>query len=518
MKFSKSLFFCVLSVLFCTALSAREVNRSELESAGSQDVIQFENYTGPHSVIDSAAAIKGIGISLGTDVSYKPNEAGTFYASGKKYYVIHAVDESEKGKLDADIFIISKEATVDHIRNLRWIIGSYLQKAYGYSESDASTIATFITVYNAVYRGKLDVFKGKYKDVVTKNLSADKCGISTKYSEWPGATQIVIPLNDIDGGLSTIETSVISDKKVVESMQEEDDKGIDERKNMVDIKEREAEEANENAQKAQKKATEEKAKAKEEQKKADEAKAEAAKDPDNKEKQQAAEEAQKKADEQKQKAEESSEEASEKQAFADKKQTEAQSERKEIAKDQEKVAEAEMAEAAATDAVIGLKVTDSSKGLSGMVKVDGATGKTLRESPVTVIRGRTILSATSEDDESNEAGSNSLFLAICGENTGNGAIKLCVLDGNKMEIQKESNEAVAENSVLVRSGSDILCVITSDGKYYLAKYDANLKLIFTSKECVSADTPITVTNKGIVVTAENGKVLLLSKEDFSLVE
>jgi FKBP-type peptidyl-prolyl cis-trans isomerase len=89
------------------------------------------------------------------------------------------------------------------------------------------------------------------------NLTADKAGLSTNYEEWAGKSQIVIPLAKIGGGLSTIDTSVISDKKVVESMQEEDDKGVDERKKLVDFKEREAEEATEKAQTAQKKVTEE---------------------------------------------------------------------------------------------------------------------------------------------------------------------------------------------------------------------------------------------------------------------
>ena len=47
-----------------------------------------------------------------------------------KYYVIHAVDPNEKGKLDADILFIGADATVDHITNLRRIIGSYLEAAY----------------------------------------------------------------------------------------------------------------------------------------------------------------------------------------------------------------------------------------------------------------------------------------------------------------------------------------------------------------------------------------------------
>ena len=33
-----------------------------------------------------------------------------------------------------------------------------------YSEKDADTLAVFITVYNAVYRSKLDTLKSKYKN------------------------------------------------------------------------------------------------------------------------------------------------------------------------------------------------------------------------------------------------------------------------------------------------------------------------------------------------------------------
>ena len=86
---------------------------------------------------------------------------------------------------------------MDHIDNLRRIIAAYLESAYGYSRQDSQTLAVFVTVYNAVYRGKLDVFKQKYKTVVTKNLTANKAGLALNYAEWPGKTQIVIPLSTV---------------------------------------------------------------------------------------------------------------------------------------------------------------------------------------------------------------------------------------------------------------------------------------------------------------------------------
>ena len=132
---------------------------------------------------------------------------------------------------------------------MRVIIAGYLRAAYGYSEKDAKTIAHFVTIYNAVYRGNLEVFKAKYKAAVLKNLTADKIGLALRYDEWPGKTQVVIPLSDqkYSGTLSTIDTTSISDKNVVEKMREQDDKDLETRKDMIDLKERESDAARERA-------------------------------------------------------------------------------------------------------------------------------------------------------------------------------------------------------------------------------------------------------------------------------
>lgn len=275
-KVLKKAFLSIFAALAISSLSAIEVDRNEIQGApGANDVV-FRNYSGPHSVINTVQQIREIGSALGNQVKANPSNTGMIGAANR-YAVIHAIDPSTKEKFDADIFIIGRNATVDHITNLRRIISAYLESAYGYSTKDADTIATFVTVYNAVYRGNLDYFKSKYKDIVIKNLSASIVGLSTNYEDWPGKSQIVIPLSDLNGGLSTIDTSLISDKQVVKSMQGEDDKGIDARKDMVDLKEREADNIQSKADEEQAKADAEKAKLVEEQKKKAEADAAAAK-------------------------------------------------------------------------------------------------------------------------------------------------------------------------------------------------------------------------------------------------
>lgn len=526
----KSLLFAALTMLIATALFGLEVDEAEIKSTST--TIEFINYTGPHKVIDSLVAIKGIGSGLGTVVS-KSLTSQTSTGNAAKYYVVHAVDDT-KGKLDADIIFIGKDATVDHVNNLRRIISAYLSSAYGYSEKDADTLAVFVTVYNAVYRGNMGYFQSKYKDVVIKNLSSANCGLSTTYKDWPGKSEIVIPLFDVkNGGLSTVDTSVISDTKVVDSMQEDDGKNIDSRKDMVDLKEREAEDASDKAKDAQKQATqeqkkldEEKAKTQEAKKEAEEAKktaeekqqiaeenpsdkkaqkeAEEAKK-DAEEKAAAVEEQQKKEDEQAEKTQEAKDEAAEKQAIADKKQTEAQNERKEIARDQQDVQKQEAAEAK-MDTDYGIIISNETALLSRLVKFNKDTGEVIKNSPVTVIRSRTIYKGTTN------------FIAIAGEEGKNSTIKLVTIEPESMEINGESEAKIAPDSVLVRDGEDYYCVIDNGGKYTVGKFDENLTLKLNSPVQVMDSTPITVTESGIVVTGADGKLKLLNLKDLTAIE
>ncbi|MCR4741476.1 MAG: hypothetical protein K5866_01185 [Treponema sp.] len=541
----KYFFFLFVSLFIVTISFALEVDKSELQSASENQTIEFINYTGPHSVINSISQIKGIGSSMGSQVSKNPALA-TNLGSKNKYYVVHAVDES-KGKFDADILFIGSDATVDHIDNLRRIISGYLSSAYGYSEKDADTLAVFITVYNAVYRGKLEAFQSKYKDIVVKNLTAENCGLSVNYSDWPGKSQIVIPLYDVaNGGLSTVDTSVISDTKVVESMQEDDDKNVESRKDMVDLKERESDAASQAAKESQKAAVEEEKKAEEANKKAEEAKKEADQaqkeadqaqqvadekqkiadeNPQDKEAQEEAKEAQEEADQAQQvadekkaeaeseqenayeaqkTADEKKEEASEKQALADKKQSEAQSERKEIAQDQNEVQKKEAAQAKMT-AEYGLVITDQSNMYSRLVKFSAETGEIMKNSPVTVIRNRTIFK-TSQG-----------YLAIAGEEGENKAIKLVTLDTENMEIAAESQLDIAADSVLVQNGSDFYCVISKDGSFYVAKFDESLNAKIVSDVAVLSCSPISVMSSGIVVTDSNGRLTILNADDLTAI-
>ena len=505
MNHFKSFLFSFILLTLSVNLSALSVDEEELKSTGPEDKIVFQNYTGPHSKIDTLEQIKSLGSSLTSQIK----ENKTSYATAgdlNRYYVIHAVDPNEKSKLDADIFIIGKNATVDHIKNLRIIIASYLSGAYGYSEKDSLTIATFVTVYNAVYRNKIDTFSQKYKNIVVQNLTEKDAGLSVNWKDWAGSSQIVIPLFDVKNeGVGTVDTSIISDKEVVKRMQDDEDKNVDTRKDMVELKEREAEKAQEKAQNAQKEAENAKKDAETAKKKAEEnptkenIKAAEEKTQEAQKKQEELEQQQEKQDAQEKKAEEAKKDAQEQQQIADKKNLEAQEERREIAKDMQEVINKELQDAL-SNAVYGMELTDEKELLSGMIKINSKTGEIMKQSPVTYIRNRTMF----------QAGEN--YIAVCGENSGNGAVKLVLLSPDTMEIEQESNEIVHENSVLIQDDSNFYCIIQDGKNWVLGKYDENLTLLLKSNVPLKSSTPVTITEDKVIVTGVNGNVKLLEKQ------
>lgn len=235
-KISKLFLFLTFLFSITVAVSGLDVAEEELREHADQS-IEFESYLGPHEVINSREDIINIGRFLG-----RTTEDGFFVRSyNDKYTVIHAVNPSMNKRFDADIFILHETALVDHIRNLRWIIFGYLNEYYDYSTEDAELISEFVTYYNAVFRKDMGYIVEKYKQVVTENVEPEKVGLSKSYKEWAGGSMMLIPLTEkaetrVFGSLNSDE---LSEDKVIEDLREQEDKGIEPRKNIVELKERE---------------------------------------------------------------------------------------------------------------------------------------------------------------------------------------------------------------------------------------------------------------------------------------
>lgn len=459
--------------------AAAQVNRGELE-AGQGGAVQFENYGGTHAVIDSAAAIVGIGTALGNEVA-AGLENPLSVQPYAKYSVYHVVGSEGEGGLDADILFINASAGVDHINNLRRIITGYLMAAYGYGREDAETLSVFITVYNAVYRGNLANFSSKYKGAVLTYLTEEAVGLSTNWEDWAGGTQIVIPLGELSAEGGAVETSVISDDKVIEALRAEDDKNVEVRESLASIKENEAASASEKAKAAQKEA------------------AQAKKDGD------------------KAAADENAKTAEEQQKLADKKGDEAHSEREQIAKDKASVERTgrEKAAVAAENQkyLTSLFVADEKSRLYSLMTVNPESGEVVRRSNLRQIREKTLCpvsNAVVQNEDGTDTALKEAFIAVCGVTDGKAAVRLCIIDAESLEIRKQSEETLAENSPLLQSDGSFYVIVADGGKNYLASYDKNLSLKKRSDVAISGASPLNLFSEGILVTDEGGNPVLLS--------
>ena len=230
----KKLYALIIIILASISLSwALEVDVDEILKSRR---VNFTNYAGPQRGADTVREIR----SIGSHLARGSRAAGfnEYFRYHMKYSILRALSDENEGKYSADIFFIDRDARVDHIRNVRRIISSYLVNMYRYSTRDADTLALFLTYYNAVYRGDMDYLKKNYKSAVMRHITAANAGIATDYRQWPGRTAMLIPLTSDSKRekLRSIDPFTISDRRVIDEVKK-DDGSLEVRKQMTQMKE-----------------------------------------------------------------------------------------------------------------------------------------------------------------------------------------------------------------------------------------------------------------------------------------
>jgi len=485
MKMSKCKFLIAAIIFSLTAsLGYSQVNKDELQDLPP---VVFINYEGPHAVLDTREQIRQIGVGLGSQISGR-TEVGTI----NRYFVIHCVSGPEGNKIDSDIMGLGVDTGVDHIRNLRVIIQGYLQTAYNYSDKDAALLAEYITIYNAVYRGNWDYFTNRYKTQVISNLTKDKAGLSLRYDEWPGRTLLVIPLGI--GGLSSIDTSTITDKKVIEEMRKEDDQGLPQRRDMVNLIEREAD-------KAEQQAKTQREEIKQEEKQIAQERQQVQQDQEQgKITQEEAKQANENLDRRQDAVEQKKEDTQKLEDFAEKKTEEAQQQRQEIAQDQQN--------AIAQDAngVYGVTIEKTAPTQMGrLVRINPADGKELKRSPLDTVHVRTVAFVGGR------------ILAIAGEHKGQGAVRIIELNPLSLEMARQGNDDIKTGSLLWVNGNDLYAITIDNAKNecYLGRFNTNLELQAKSTVKIHPDGGVTIQQGKVLTQRTDGSALLLDAADLS---
>ncbi|MDX1960356.1 MAG: P83/100 family protein [Leptospiraceae bacterium] len=106
----------------------------------------------------------------------------------KRYY-----DPTSK-LFSGDVITLEKNFKVGHINSVIRVISSYIESAYDYNKQDALTLSYFVLYYNSLHRGDKKFFSDNYIKEISKTLVTSKVGIGKSYKDWPGNTQIIIPL------------------------------------------------------------------------------------------------------------------------------------------------------------------------------------------------------------------------------------------------------------------------------------------------------------------------------------
>jgi hypothetical protein len=538
-------FLPLLVLVFISFPLFSQVNREELEE--NQGPVIFLNYEGPYARIETREQIRNIGYSLGLEARGGNDSPGT----SARYFVIHSVSPAEGDRLDADIFGLGSDVGVDHVRNLRLIIQGYLEAAYRYSPRDAALLAEYVTVYNAVYRGTWSYFSQRYKTAVLGHLDAGKAGVSIRFDEWPGQTLMLIPLGTGGpGSLSAVDTSAVSDTNVLDELRREEGRGIDQRQEMADLKDREAQEAEQRAQgqreaigEEEKKISREREDAGRERERIEE---------DRRQTQEAAasgeisrEEARRReedaavreraADRKEQELErreealvEGREEARQEEERAEQKREEARQDRESIAKDQREIAAKAQEEPAAQDrqgsesggqeesprqekqgaltavnGVIGASLERPDSPLGRVVQVNPATGEELRRSGFNTVNGRTLAFVGGR------------LLAIAGESRGNGAIRLVEIDIKSLEIVSQGNDDIHPGSLLWVNGTDLYAITVSEGGAYLGRFDVLLSRQARSEALVHPFASVSFQNGLLITQRADGSVLILDPRELT---
>jgi len=528
MKMSKNVFLVLrilITIFILTGITVTihaQVDRDELQNLPP---VVFINFEGPHARIDTREQIRQLGFVLGQQVADResgiaPVLAGMsaeerrqysyMYQAGalSRYFVIHSVSAPENGKLDADIFGLGVDAGVDHIRNLRTIIQGYLQAAYEYSESDARLLAEYITVYNAVYRGNWDYFLSRYKTPVINNLVRDRAGLSIRYDEWPGRTLMLIPLGH--GGLSAIDTSVITDRRVIEELRKEEDQGVPQRQEMVNLMEREAERAEQRAQIERETARQEERQVAQERMETAQERQRVQEDQQagiiTQEEAAIAEEdldrREQDLDRREEIIEERLEEAQRLEDFAERRMDEAMQQREEIARDQQAAIVQETIEG-----ILGITIERDNPSMGRLILFNPETGGEIRRSPLDTVHVRTV------------AFTGGKILAVAGENVGNGAVRLIEINQINLVMARQGEDDIKPGSLLWVNGQD-LYAITIDletEECFLGRFNSDLVLQAKSSEKVHPEAGVSIQQGHLLTQRDNGSPLILNPVDLTTV-
>jgi len=290
-------------------------------------------------------------------------------------------------------------------------------------------------------------------------------------------------------------------------MRREDDQSVPQRQGMVDLMEREADQAERRAQQERQAVRQEERQVAQDRQQIEQERRQTQED------QQAGRVTQEEARQTEQELEQREQELAEREEeleqrrdqaqrledFAERRTEEAQQQRQEIARDQQSTIVQET-----TGGVFGVTIERTSPTTMGrIVRLNPANGRELRRSPLDLIHVRTVTFIGGR------------ILAIAGEARGQGAVRLIEINQSNLEMAKQGDDDIKSGSLLWVNGNDLYAIIVQDNNNFLGRFNTNLELQAKSSIQVHPDAAVTIQQGRLLTQRENGSTLILNPADLS---
>ncbi len=149
--------------------------------------IQFINRTNQRALDITIQRQINAGKKLAEDV-LKQKEGEEINIIAKRFF------EPNLEKYGADVIILTEKTNFGHINGVQRVLLGYLQTAFQYNNKQAETLAELLVYYNANLRLNPKNIEESYSKKVIDNIDIKKAGIDRAYRNWPGKTQLLIPL------------------------------------------------------------------------------------------------------------------------------------------------------------------------------------------------------------------------------------------------------------------------------------------------------------------------------------
>jgi hypothetical protein len=200
---------------------------------------------------------------------------------------------------------------------------------------------------------------------------------------------------------------------------------------------------------------------------------------------------------------ENREEVKKTETLAEQKLAEAQEERTYIARDQQAIIVQENTERTSAEGILGIRLINGTSPLGRLVRINPASGAELQASALDTVNARTLTRAGEK------------LLAVAGEERGSGAVRLVEIAPDTLEMIKQGDDDIHPESLLWVNGGELYALTRTGGSLYLGRFNIDLALQARSSVTVHPYAAL-IFREGMILTQRaDGQAVILNSGDLT---